>query len=72
MRQIEDALDLKQIRTDIITCLPGVTTTKLCLTNNVSNLVKNWPTHPRITPEDNRSLGFHRDQGLNYHLMVCN
>ena len=56
MRQIEDALQ-KANKEDIITVFLALQRQNFCLTNNVSNLVKNWPTHPRITPEDPSKFG---------------
>ena len=58
MRQIKDALEKPETKKeDIITVFLALQRQNFCLTNNVSNLVKNWPTHPRITPEDPSKFG---------------
>ena len=58
MRQIKDALEKPETKKeDIITVFLALQRQNFCLTNNVSNLVKNWPTHLRITPEDLSNRG---------------
>jgi len=52
MRQIKDALEKPETnKEDIITVFLALQRQNFCLTNNLSNLVKNWPIHPSITPE---------------------
>ena len=58
MRQIKDALEKPETnKEDIITVFLALQRQNFCLTNNLSNLVKNWPTHPRITPEGKSKSG---------------
>lgn len=58
MRQIKDALEKPETnKEDIITVFLALQRQNFCLTNNISNLVKNWPTHPRITPEGKSKFG---------------
>ena len=52
MRQIKDALEKPETnKEDIITVFLALQRQNFCLTNNLSNLLKNWPNHPRIIPE---------------------
>ena len=58
MRQIKDALEKPETnKEDIITVFLALQRQTFCLTNNLSNLLKNWPTHPRITPEEISKFG---------------
>jgi hypothetical protein len=58
MRQIKDALEKPETnKEDIITVFLALQRQTFCLTNNLSNLLKNWPTHPRITPEERSKFG---------------
>ena len=58
MRQIKDALENPETKKeDIITVFLALQRQTFCLSNNVSNLVKNWPTPLRITPEDPSKFG---------------
>ena len=58
MRQIKDALEKPDARKeDIITVFLALQRQNFCLSNNLSNLVKNWPTPLRITPEDQLKFG---------------
>ena len=58
MRQIKDALEKPETRKeDIITVFLALQRQNFCLTNNLSNLLKNWPTPLRITPEDQSKFG---------------
>ena len=53
MRQIKDALEKPETtKEDIITIFLALQRQNFCLCNNVSNLVKNWPTPLLTTPED--------------------
>jgi hypothetical protein len=56
MRQIEDALKTAD-KDDIIIIFLALQRQCFVLGNNLSNLVKQWPTHPLITPEDPSSRG---------------
>jgi hypothetical protein len=51
IRRLKDLLP-EADKEDIITLLIALQRQNFCLCNNVSNLVKQWPTHPLITPED--------------------
>lgn len=52
MRQIKDALENPGTKKeDIITVFLALQRQCFCLSNNVSNLVKQWPTPQLITPE---------------------
>ena len=51
MRQIEDALKHAD-REDIITVYLALQRQCYVLGNNISQLVKQWPTHPLITTEE--------------------
>ena len=42
---------------DIITVFEALQHQNFILSNNVSNLVNNWPTTPRITPEETLRYG---------------
>jgi len=60
MRRIEDALrDPESSKEDIITVFLALQRQCFTLCNNVSNLVKQWPTtsHQTITPEDLSKFG---------------
>ena len=58
MRQIKDALEKPETRKeDIITIFLALQRQNFCLSNNLSNLVKNWPTPLPITPEDQSKFG---------------
>jgi hypothetical protein len=58
IRQIKDALENPETKKeDIITVFLALQRQTFCLSNNVSNLVKNWPTPLRITPEDPSKFG---------------
>lgn len=53
MRQIEDALNHPSTRKeDIITVFVALQEQAFILGNNIANLVKQWPTHPNTTQED--------------------
>ena len=53
MRQIEDALNHPSTKKeDIITVFVALQEQAFVLGNNISNLVKQWPNHPSITPEE--------------------
>ena len=52
IRRLTDLLP-EANKDDIITLLLALQRQNFCLSNTVSNLVKNWNTdHPPITPED--------------------
>lgn len=58
MRQIKDALEKPETtKEDIITIFLALQRQNFCLCNNVSNLVKNWPTPLLTTPEDRSKFG---------------
>ena len=47
MRQIKDALEnTKASKEDIITVFLALQRQNFCLTNNLTNLLKQWPSHP--------------------------
>jgi len=47
MRQIKDALENpKASKEDIITVFLALQRQNFCLTNNLTNLLKQWPSHP--------------------------
>ena len=56
MRQIEDALHTAD-KEDIITVFLALQRQTFVLGNNMSNLLKKWPSHPAITPEDPSKYG---------------
>jgi hypothetical protein len=56
MRQIEDALKHAQ-KEDIVTVYLALQRQCFVLGNNISQLVKTWPTHQTITPEDQLRFG---------------
>lgn len=51
MRKIDDYLAMAN-KEDIITVFVALQRQNFVLSNTVSNLVKQWPIHPNITPED--------------------
>ena len=51
MRRLHDLLD-KASKEDLITVFIALQEQNFVLSNTVSNLVKQWPNHPLITPED--------------------
>ena len=58
MRQIKDALENPDAKKeDIITVFLALQRQNFCLSNNVSNLVKNWPTPRLTTPVDPSKFG---------------
>ena len=58
MRQLKDALEKPETKKeDIITIFLALQRQCFCLSNNVSNLVKQWPTPRLITPEDPSKFG---------------
>ena len=58
MRQIKDALENPDAKKkDIITIFLALQRQNFCLTNNISNLVKNWPTPRLTTPVDPSKFG---------------
>ena len=50
MRRMRDLLP-KADKEDLVTILLALQHQNFVLCNNVSNLVKQWPNHPLITPE---------------------
>jgi hypothetical protein len=56
IRRLEDLLP-KADKTDIITLFMALQRQNFALANTVSNLVKQWPTHPLITPEVRLNVG---------------
>jgi len=50
LRRLEDLLP-KAEKDDVITLLLALQRQNFCLCNTVSNLVKQWPSHPPTTPE---------------------
>ena len=56
MRQIEDALKSAD-KDDIVTVFLALQRQTFVLGNNMSNLLKQWPIHPAITPEDPSKYG---------------
>ena len=58
MRQIKDALEKPETnKEDIITVFLALQRQTFCLTNNLSNLLKNWPNPLSITPEGLSKFG---------------
>ena len=58
MRQITDAVNSPGCsREDLITVFLALQRQCFVLSNNISQLVKTWPTHPPITPEDPSKFG---------------
>ena len=58
MRQITDAINSPDCsRDDIITVFLALQRQCFVLSNNISQLVKTWPLHPNITPEDLLKFG---------------
>ena len=51
LRRLEDLLP-EADKADIITLFMALQRQNYALANTVSNLVKNWPNHPNITPAD--------------------
>ncbi len=51
MRRLHDLLP-KATKEDLITVFIALQEQNYVLCNTVQNLVKQWPTHPLITPED--------------------
>ena len=51
MRRLTDLLPEAE-KDDIITIFLALQKQNFVLSNTVSNLVKKWPIHPNITPED--------------------
>ena len=51
MRRLHDLLD-KASKEDLITVFIALQEQNFVLCNTVPNLVKQWPNHPLITPED--------------------
>jgi len=51
MRRLHDLLD-KASKEDLITVFIALQEQNFVLCNTVQNLVKQWPNHPLITPED--------------------
>ncbi|QDP67890.1 MAG: hypothetical protein Unbinned8622contig1003_30 [Prokaryotic dsDNA virus sp.] len=51
IRRLKDLLP-EADKDDIITLLIALQRQNFCLCNNISNLVKQWPNPPLITPED--------------------
>ena len=51
MRRLNDLLPDAE-KDDIITVFLALQKQNFVLSNTVSNLVKKWPNHPNITPED--------------------
>ena len=63
MRQITDALP-KADKEDIITVFLALQRQCFVLSNNISQLVKTWPTmHPLTTPEDQLNAGMQSEIG---------
>ena len=56
MRQIEDALQTAD-KDDIITVFLALQRQTFVLGNNMTNLLKQWPTPLAITPEDPSKYG---------------
>ena len=53
MRQIEDALNNPSTeKEDMITVFLALQRQCFTLGNNLAQLIKLWPNHPTITPED--------------------
>ena len=58
MRQIKDALENPETKKeDIIIVFLALQRQTFCLSNNIANLVKNWPTPRLITPVDPSKFG---------------
>ena len=58
MRQIKDALENPESKKeDIITVFLALQRQNFCLTNNLTNLLKHWPSHQNITPEVRSRFG---------------
>jgi hypothetical protein len=51
MRRLDDLLP-QASKEDLITVFIALQRQNFVLCNNVANLVKLWPNHPLITPED--------------------
>ena len=51
LRRLEDLLP-EADKADIITLFMALQRQNYALANTVSNLIKQWPNHPNITPED--------------------
>lgn len=51
MRRLDDLLP-KASREDLITVFIALQEQNFVLSNTVANLIKQWPNHPLITPED--------------------
>jgi len=51
LRRLEDLLP-EADKKDIITVLLALQKQNFALSNTVSNLLKQWPNHPPITPEE--------------------
>ncbi len=51
MRKIDDYLAVAS-KADIISVFVALQRQNFILSNTVSNLVKQWPIHPDITPEE--------------------
>ena len=51
LRRLEDLLP-EADKADIITLFMALQRQNYALANTVSNLIKQWPNHPSITPED--------------------
>ncbi len=51
LRRLDDLLD-KADKKDIITLFMALQRQCFALSNTVSNLVKQWPIHPAITPAE--------------------
>ena len=56
LRQLDDLLG-KADKKDIITVFMALQRQNFCLSNTVSNLVKQWPTAPPTTPEGKLRFG---------------
>jgi len=51
LRMLKDTLQ-KASKEDIVTVFEALQHQNFALCNTIANLVKKWPTHPRITQED--------------------
>jgi len=51
LRRLEDLLPQAD-KEDIITILMALQRQNFALANTVTNLIKEWPNHPLITPEE--------------------
>lgn len=56
LRRLEDLLH-KASKEDLIIVFMALQRQCFALSNTVSNLVKQWPTHPPITPEGPSNVG---------------